>query len=105
MPDSMGNALFHAEALEEGGDPLAGEDAHEVVFEGEEEARGAGVALTSGRGPRSWLSTRRDSWRSVPRMWRPPAAMTASCSALAAPSWVETAASQEAWVVSNSWPE
>ena len=34
--------------LEQGGDPLAGEDAHEVVFEGEEEAGGAGVALTAG---------------------------------------------------------
>ena len=43
-----GDALFHAEALEERGDPLAGEDAHEIVFEGEEEARRAGVALTAG---------------------------------------------------------
>ncbi len=43
-----GDALFHAEALEQGGDPLAGEDAHEVVFEREVEARGAGVALTAG---------------------------------------------------------
>ncbi len=43
-----GHALFHAEALQQGGDPLAGEDAHEVVFEREEEARGAGIALTSG---------------------------------------------------------
>ena len=34
-----GNALFHAEALEEVGEPLAlAEDAHEVVFKGEEEA-------------------------------------------------------------------
>ena len=43
-----GDSLFHAEGLEERGDPLAGEDAHEVVFEGEEEAGGAGVALTAG---------------------------------------------------------
>ena len=43
-----GDALFHAEALEESGDPLAGEDAHEVVFEREVEARGSGVALTAG---------------------------------------------------------
>ncbi len=43
-----GDAFFHAEALEQGGDPLAREDAHEVVFEGEEEAGGAGVALASG---------------------------------------------------------
>ncbi len=48
MPDFDGHALFHAEALEQGGDPLAGEDAHEVVFEREVEARGAGVALTAG---------------------------------------------------------
>ena len=48
MPDLDGDAFFHAEALEEGGDPLAGEDAHEVVFEREEEAGGAGVALTAG---------------------------------------------------------
>ena len=43
-----GDAFFHAERLEERGDPLAGEDAHEVVFEREEEAGGAGVALTAG---------------------------------------------------------
>ena len=28
--------------------------------------------------PRSWLSMRRDSWRSVPMMYRPPASMTFS---------------------------
>ncbi len=28
--------------------------------------------------PRSWLSIRRDSWRSVPMMWSPPAARTKS---------------------------
>ena len=43
-----GDTLFHAEGLEEAGDPLAGEDSHEVVFEGEEEAGGAGVSLTAG---------------------------------------------------------
>ena len=43
-----GDAFLHAEALEESGDPFTGEDAHEVVFEGEEEAGGAGVALTAG---------------------------------------------------------
>jgi hypothetical protein len=43
-----GHPLFHAKTLEQGRDPLAGEDAHEVVFEGEIEARGAGIALTSG---------------------------------------------------------
>jgi len=43
-----GDAFFHAEGLQEGGDPLAGEDAHEIVFERKEEARGAGVTLTAG---------------------------------------------------------
>ena len=43
-----GHSFFHAERLEQAGDPLAREDAHEVVFEGEEEARGTGVALTAG---------------------------------------------------------
>ena len=43
-----GHALFHAERLQQRGDPLAGEDAHEVVFEREEEARRAGVALAAG---------------------------------------------------------
>ena len=43
-----GDALFHAEALEQGGDPLAGEDAHEVVFEREIEAGGTGIALAAG---------------------------------------------------------
>ena len=42
--------------------------------------RGAGVALTARARPRSWLSIRLDSWRSVPRMCRPPAASTSSFS-------------------------
>src|SRR5207237_1684595 len=41
------HALFHAEPLEEGRDPLLGEDTHEVVFEREVETRGARVALAS----------------------------------------------------------
>ena len=43
-----GHALFHAQPLQQRADPLAGKDAHQVVFEGEEEARAAGVALTAG---------------------------------------------------------
>ena len=43
-----GHAFFHAEALEQRADPLLGEDAHEVVFEREIEARGAGIALAAG---------------------------------------------------------
>ena len=42
------DAFLHAETLEKAGDPLAGEDAHQVVFEREIEAAGAGVALPSG---------------------------------------------------------
>src|SRR5216683_2102177 len=42
-----GHPFGHAQAVHEGFDALAAEDAHEIVFEGEEEARGAGVALTS----------------------------------------------------------
>ena len=42
-----GDALFHAEALEQSADPLAREDTHKVVFEREEEARAAGVSLAA----------------------------------------------------------
>src|SRR6266540_1349645 len=37
--------------------------------------------------PRSWLSMRRDSWRSVPRMCRPPRLTTSSCSSCHCP-WI-----------------
>ena len=43
-----GHALFHAQPLQQGADPLLGEDAHQVVFEGEIEARLAGIALAAG---------------------------------------------------------
>ena len=43
-----GNAFFHAEPLHQAGDPLRPEDAHQVVFEREIEARGPGVALAAG---------------------------------------------------------
>ena len=43
-----GHAFFHAQPLQQRADPLAREDAHEVVFEREEEARRAGVALAAG---------------------------------------------------------
>ena len=35
--------------------------------------------------PRSWLSMRRDSWRSVPRMYRPPSSVTPSASLMSTP--------------------
>ena len=41
------HALFHAQALKQRRDPLLGEDAHQVVFKREEEARGAGIALAA----------------------------------------------------------
>ena len=42
------NAFFHAKALEQRANPFLGEDAHQVVFEREIEARGTGVALAAG---------------------------------------------------------
>ena len=45
---SMGIALFHAETLHQAGDAVRPEDAHQVVFEREVEARRAGVALAPG---------------------------------------------------------
>src|SRR5947209_6799 len=41
------HALFHAEALHQARDAIGAEDAHQVVFEREIEARGAGIALAS----------------------------------------------------------
>src|ERR1700674_5981056 len=43
-----GHAFGHAEAVHEGFDAFAAKDAHEIVFEREEEARRAGVALAAG---------------------------------------------------------
>ena len=42
-----GFVFLHAQFVHDGGDVFRAEQAHEVVFEGEEEARGAGVALTA----------------------------------------------------------
>ena len=53
------------EALHDPVDAVAGEEPDEVVLRREVEPRLAGVALAAER-PRSWLSIRRDSWRSVP---------------------------------------
>src|SRR5205085_6537165 len=43
-----GDALLHAEALHPRHQPLAAEDAHQIVLEGEVEARRAGIALAAG---------------------------------------------------------
>ena len=42
------NAFFHAQTLHQAGDPLGPEDAHQVVFERQIEARGPGIALPAG---------------------------------------------------------
>ena len=46
--DSIGHAFFHAQPLEQVRHPLLGEDAHQVVFQRQIEARCAGIALTAG---------------------------------------------------------
>ena len=43
-----GHAFGHAQAVHQGLDALAAEDAQQVVFEREEKARGAGIALAAG---------------------------------------------------------
>ena len=49
--------------------------------------------------PRSWLSMRRDSCRSVPRMCRPPAATTSSCSRAV---WILSSSVRRASVAAHS---
>ena len=64
-------ALLHAQALHDLDMPLRAEQAHQVVFEREEEdATSPGSPWRPAR-PRSWRSMRRLSWRSVPMMCRP----------------------------------
>ena len=48
QPRFDGNAFFHAQPLQQVRDPLLGEDAHQVIFEREIEARGTGIALAAG---------------------------------------------------------
>ena len=43
-----GDVLLHPQALHEAGDALGAEDAHQIVFERQEEARAARVALAAG---------------------------------------------------------
>ena len=43
-----GHALFHAQTLHQCLDLVAGEDAHQIVFERKEKARRSGIALTAG---------------------------------------------------------
>ena len=42
-----GDAFFHAQALQQGRDPLLGEDAHQVVFERQIETGSAGITLAA----------------------------------------------------------
>src|SRR6202022_1017622 len=74
-----GLVLLHAEGVHQLRDPVAREDAHQVVFQGQVELGRARVALAARTAP-ELLSMRRDSWRSVPRMCRPPIPTTSSCS-------------------------
>jgi len=46
--------LFHAQPLQEGADPLLGEDAHQVVFEREIKRDSPGSPWRPAR-PRNWL--------------------------------------------------
>ena len=46
-PRLNGDALFHAQPLKQVRNPLLGEDAHQVIFQGQIEAGGAGIALAS----------------------------------------------------------
>ena len=48
QPRFDGNALFHAQPLQQVRNPLLGEDAHQVIFEREIEARRSGIALAAG---------------------------------------------------------
>ena len=47
-------------------DPVAGEQAHEVVLGADRKKRDSPGSPWRPERPRSWLSMRRDSWRSVP---------------------------------------
>ena len=60
-----GLVLLEARAPQHGVHALGPEDAHQIVFEREEELRAPGSPCRPER-PRSWLSMRRLSWRSVP---------------------------------------
>ena len=42
------HAFFHAQPLKQVRHPLLGEDAHQVIFQRQIEARGAGIALAAG---------------------------------------------------------
>src|SRR5579863_644765 len=48
QPRLDGNPLFHAQTLQQIRDPLLGEDAHQIVFEGKIETGRSGIALASG---------------------------------------------------------
>ena len=69
-----------AQPVEDLVDPVAGEQPDQLVLGRQVEARLAGSPWRPER-PRSWLSIRRDSWRSVPQMNSPPSSITFSPSA------------------------
>jgi uncharacterized protein YydD (DUF2326 family) len=57
--------LLEAELLQHAVHAVGAEDAHQVVLQRQEEVA-SGRDRPGGRRPRSWLSMRRLSWRSVP---------------------------------------
>src|SRR5579864_6073223 len=59
QPRLDGNALLHPQPLEQGRDPLLGEDAHQVVFERQIEARGARVTLAASASAKLVVNTAR----------------------------------------------
>ena len=74
-PAFDGLAFLHAQPGEHAFDPVAGELAHQVVFERQEEAAGAGIALAAGAAAKLVVDAPA-SCRSVPMMCRPPSAAT-----------------------------
>ena len=79
--DGLGRPCFGLDGLALGHlpgpswpDALAREDAHQRIVQATGRTGWSRVALAAGQ-PRSWLSMRRLSWRSVPMMRRPPSAL------------------------------
>ena len=91
----VGDVLFHPPTEPWGAASARRPNAEQIVLEGEIEAGTAGIALAPAR-PRSWLSMRRESCRSVPRMWSPPNGVTSSCSLSVTSLYFASAASHSA---------
>ena len=81
QPGLNRHAFRHSQPEHQRLHALAAENAHQVVFQRKKNRDEPGSPWRPAR-PRSWLSMRRASCRSVPRMCKPPSATTSSCSAL-----------------------